>query len=48
MTDLATHLLISNDLKALLRFAIRDEIFKIHPFFNTLLEDLMFPGLVIN
>src|SRR5260370_36848363 len=28
MTDLATHLLISNDLKTLLRFAIRDEFSK--------------------
>src|SRR5713226_8819150 len=29
MTDLATHLLISNDLKTLLRFAIRDEFSKL-------------------
>jgi hypothetical protein len=28
MADLATHLLISNDLKTLLRFAIRDEFSK--------------------
>src|SRR5260370_39587516 len=39
MTDLATHLLISNDLKTLLRFAIRDEFPKLTLFSTPLYVD---------